>query len=160
MSDGVELGGVEAEEIAFRDLAGADQVGEDDRQDRVPVIEVAVDPAAALAEPAFQVPQVRGFRDPRGMLLRFPEDGIEFAAERQVEGPPGDGLLRRGPLPLAHRGCHRVVCAGHAPVLPGPHFSSRPAVSEGPAKNYAGKYPPAEPGALWCEPLKAALRGR
>ncbi len=23
-----------------------------------------------------------------------------------------------------------------------------------------GKYPPAEPGALWCEPLKAALRGR
>jgi len=23
-----------------------------------------------------------------------------------------------------------------------------------------GKYPPAKPGALWCEPLKAAMRGR
>lgn len=57
MSDGVELGGVEAAEIVFGEAARAEQAGEDVEQDGVAVIEGAVDPAAALAEPAFQIPE-------------------------------------------------------------------------------------------------------
>lgn len=119
MSDGVELGRVEAEEMVFGDLAVAEQTGEDLGQGGVAVVEGVVDPAAALAEPAFQFPQFGGFGDPVGAILRFLEDGIEFPAEGQVEGSAGNGLFRRGPLPIAHRTCCRAVCAGHVVVLPG-----------------------------------------
>ena len=49
MADSVELGGVEAEEVVLGETAGAEQAGEDVRQDGIAVVEVAVDLAAARA---------------------------------------------------------------------------------------------------------------
>jgi hypothetical protein len=128
VADGVELVRGEAEEIVFGKATVAEQAGEDMRQDGVAVVEVAVDAAALLAEPGFQFPQVRGFRDPRGAFLGFTDGAFEFPAECQVEGSAGDGLLRRGPLPIAWRlrpggrlpGCVRRSYS----LLPWRHFSS------------------------------------
>jgi hypothetical protein len=69
VADGVELVRGEAEESVFGKATVAEQAGEDARQDGVAVVEVAVDAAALLAEPGFQFPQVRGFRDPPARSL-------------------------------------------------------------------------------------------
>jgi hypothetical protein len=53
----------------------------------------------------------------------FSYNRLQFTAEIQVEGSAGNGLLRRGPLPLAHRGYCRAVCAAHARVLPERHLA-------------------------------------
>lgn len=98
MADGVELGGVEAVEVVFGEATGAEQVGEDVGQDGVAVIEVVIDAAALFAKPPFQVPEVRGFRDPRGVFLCFPDDGFEFPAKGQIEGSASGCLLRWRPL--------------------------------------------------------------
>jgi len=66
VSDGVELGGVEAVQVVFGEATGAHQVGEHLGQDGVAVVELVIDPAALLAQPVLQVPEFRGFRDPRG----------------------------------------------------------------------------------------------
>lgn len=66
MADGVELVGGEAAQVLFAYLAGAEQGCEDDGQDGVAVVEVAVDPSALFAEPVFQVPEFRDFPDPGG----------------------------------------------------------------------------------------------
>jgi len=121
MADGVELVRGEAVEVVFGKATVAEQAGEDEGQDGVAVVEGAVDPAMLFPEPVFQFPQVRGFRDPRGAFLGFAEGACEFPAEGQVESSAGDGLIRRGPLPIARRllldGYRRTVCAAHA------HFS-------------------------------------
>src|SRR5579862_7642012 len=56
--DFIEFVRSEASQVVFADLAGAEQPGEDARQDGVAVVESAIDLAAALPEPAFQFPQV------------------------------------------------------------------------------------------------------
>lgn len=101
MAHGVELVRGETAEVVFGDLAVAEQGGEDDRQDGIAVVEGAVDPAAALGEPVLQVPEFGGFRDPGGAFPGFPDNGLQFPAEGEVEGSAGDGLLRRRPLPSA-----------------------------------------------------------
>lgn len=78
-----------------------------------------IDQAVLVAEPAFQFPESGGFGDPGGACPGHADDGIAFPAKGQIEGVAGGSFLRRCPLPLAHRSCCRVVCAGHAPVLPG-----------------------------------------
>jgi len=84
VADSVELVRGEAVQVVFGDAAIAEQVGEDDRQDGVAVIEGTVDLAALLTEPAFQFPEFRGFPDPGGAFLGFPDDGLQFAAEGRV----------------------------------------------------------------------------
>ena len=101
MADGVELVRGEAVEVVFGKATVAEQAGEDEGQDGVAVVEVTVDAATLVAEPAFQFPKLRSVSDPGGTFLGLADDALEFPAEGQVEGAAGDGLLCGGPLPLA-----------------------------------------------------------
>jgi hypothetical protein len=119
VSDSVELVGSKAAEVIFGDLAVAEQGGEDLGQHGVAIVEVAVDAAAALAEPGFQFPEFGGFRDLCGAFLRIPNDAFEFPSESQVEGAAGGSgfplattSTRASELPS---GCVRRSCS----LLPG-----------------------------------------
>jgi hypothetical protein len=69
----------------------------------------------------------------------FPKNVIERYSG--VFQPNGECYLRVGWIAVKHPHLLTAADMGHRAVV-------------------AGKYPPAEPGALFCEPLKAAERGR
>ncbi len=58
-ADGVELVRSEAAEIVFGEASFGEEGGEDEREDGVAVVVLAIDLSAALGEPALQFPRAR-----------------------------------------------------------------------------------------------------
>jgi hypothetical protein len=125
LADGFELVLPEAAQLVFGEASFAEEGCEDEREDGVAVVVLAVDLLAALCQPALQLPQCGWLMNLRGPVLSFPDDCLQLPPERQIEGAAGDGLLRWRPLhlpqPSGGRGLFGWPCSD-APcgILPRP----------------------------------------
>jgi hypothetical protein len=89
-------------QLVLVEAATAEEVCEEEREDRVAVVVLAVDLLAALSEVLFQLPEAGRLLNLRGLASGFQDDRLQLPTKRQIKGFSGDSLLRWRPLQVSH----------------------------------------------------------
>ena len=90
-------------QLVLIEAATAEEVCEDEREDRVAVVVLAIDLLAALGEVPFQLPEAGRLLNLRSLGFSFQDDRLQLPRKRLIEGASGDGLLRRRSFQVSHR---------------------------------------------------------